>query len=72
MCKNLDADGKRKDEEIANLKKEVLRREKLADERVKMANAGTAALHAEKLRLENIVNELNNKIRDLERDIETQ
>jgi hypothetical protein len=37
-----------------------------------MANAGTAALHADKLRLENIVNELNNKIKDLERDIETQ
>lgn len=41
--------------EIANLKKELIKKDKTLEERLKQANLGTAALSEQKLRLEKLV-----------------
>lgn len=49
--------------EISNLKKELLRKDKLMEDRVKQANQATASLSEQKIKLEKQIYDLNERIK---------
>lgn len=67
-AREFEKEVSQKEDEISNLKRELLKKDKVLEERLKQANMGTASLSDAKARLEKQVCDLLEKLKKIEQE----